>query len=409
MNYEEKIRYHCQLVVEYKDVDAIYSKKNIEIVTKLFFEILHSSSKIPFSLFSDVVQTILKHGTQQFELTKEQQLLIQAPNSNHEFNNLFQVMLDSYPESISLIVLIILWFKKSTEFFRTEDSKRLFFDCLEKALNGHNKVLAIECCLVLLKFFSNDSDITEELHLTVIALLAAMGVNELVRAYHQKTILSQSQESGKLRQYNVLLSYNNDRNSEAIEKLWSELTIESFPKQLRKNIERLYALNLARMKRNNDAKEILEQLADEYINEKNTKEYLKIHCDIVSIIPNDNVEKFATYLLTIEQLFEQSNSKEYLLTLYAKKHEYAKLHNKYEAIALAKSFLLASSIQSYEFLEEVSYQLSELAKKRKKNDQALEFLTVSTNAKTAVFENRLVSEQQKNTAEKLIIEYFGII
>lgn len=409
MNFEEKIRYHCYLVVEYKDVDSTYSKKNLEIVAKLFFEMLQSSLNISFSLFSVVVETILTHRTQQIELTKQQQMLIQAPKSSKEFNGVFQLILDAYPQSVSIISLIIQWFKTTPEIFNSDDSKHLFFDCLEKALNGQNKVLALESSLVLLKFFTNDNDTTEELHLSVIALLAALGSNELVRGYHQKTLHSQTQESEKLRKYNVLLTYYIDRNSEAVEQMWNELNIDSFPEQLRKNIQRLYALNLAQLKRNNEAKEILEQLADEYINEKNTKEYLKIHCDIVSIIPNDNVENFATYLNTIEQLFEQSHSKEYLLTLYAKKHEYAKLQNKYEAIALAKSFLLASSIQSYELLEEISFQLSELAKKQKKVDQAIEFLTISNNAKTVVFESRLASEQQKNTAEKLVIEYFGVI
>lgn len=409
MNFEEKIRYHCQLVVEYNEVDAIYSQKNIEIVIKLFLEILQSSSNIPFSLFSEVVQTLLKRSTHQFKFTKQQQLLIQAPVSNEEYIRLFQLMLDTHPQSGSLFSLIVHWFKTNPEKFSTDESKRLFYDCLEKSLNSQNKIHALECSLLLLKYFTNDNETTEELHLSVIALVVSMGANELVRAYHHKTLHFQTNESENLRQYNILLSYFNDRNTQAIEQLWSQLSLDSFPQKLRKNIQRLYALNLARLKRNNEAKEILEQLAEDYNNEKNTKQYLKIHCDIVSIIPNENVERFANYLSSIEQLFEQSHSTEYLLTVYAKKHEYAKLQNKYEAIALAKSYLLASSIQSYELLEEVSYQLSELAKKQKKVDQAIEFLTISNNAKTVVFESRLEMEQQKNTAEKLVLEYFGAI
>ena len=410
MNLEEKIRHHCNLVVEYKDVDAIFSYKNAELVSNYFVELLNSNkSSIDFSLFFQVVHTILQYSSQPFHLTKQQYLFIQLPKSSEEFHQFFQLLLQSFPRSYAIVYVAFYWFKQSPDLYINEESKRLFFTCFEQSIASQHKLIALESNLLLLKYFDNDSESTEELHLSVIALLASMGANEYVRGYHNKTLNSQSHESESLRTYNVMLSYFNDRNSEAIDNLWNELSIEGYPPNLRRNIQRLYALNLARLKKNNEAKEILEQLANEYINENNTKEYLKIHSDIVSIIPNDNVEKFATYLNTIEELFEKSHSKEYVLIVYAKKHEYAKLQNKYEAISLAKSFLLASSMQSFEFLEEVSLQLSELAKKRKKTDQALEFLTISTNAKTAVFEKRLASEQQKNSAERLVIEYFGAL
>lgn len=410
MNLEEKIRHHCHLVVEYKDVDATFSQKNAELVVNYFFELLNSNQSIvDFQLFFQVIQTILENHSHPFELSKQQRSLIQQPKNNEEFTSFFHLILQSFPRSNSLIHCIFFWFKHSPHLYGNDESKRMFFSSFEQFLGGNDKLHALESCLILLKYFENDSDTTEELQLSVIAILVAMGANEFVRDYHQKTIHFQTDESQKFRNYNLLLSYFNEKNSYAFTKLWNDISFESYPQELQKNIRRLYALTLARQKKNNEAKEMLEQLANEYINEKNSKEYLKIHCDIVSIIPNDNVKKFATYLDTIEQLFEQSHSKEYLLTLYAKKHEYAKLQNKYEATALAKSFLLASTMQSYDFLEEVSLQLSELAKKRKKPDQALEFLTISTNAKTSVFENRLATEQLKNTAERLVIEYFGAI
>jgi hypothetical protein len=410
MNLEEKIRHHCHLVVEYKDVDAIFSQKNGELVVNYFFELLNSrQSLVDFQLFFQVVQTILENSSQPFELSKQQLSLIQQPKNNEEFTSFFHLILQLFPRSNSLINCIFFWFKHSPHLYSNDESKRMFFSYFEQCLGGKDKLLALESCLILLKYFENDSETTEELNLSVIAILVAFGANEFVRDYHHKTIHFQTDESQKFRNYNFLLSYFNEKNSDAVTKSWNDISFESYPQELQKNIRRLYALTLARQKKNNEAKEMLEQLANEYIYEKNTKEYLKIHCDIVSIIPNDNVEKFATYLDTIEQLFEQSLSKEYLLTLYAKKHEYAKLQNKYEATALAKSFLLASTMQSYDFLEEVSLQLSELSKKRKKTDQALEFLTISTNAKTAVFENRLAIEQRKNTAERLVIEYFGAI
>jgi len=410
MNLGDKIRHHCHLVVEYKDVDAVFSQKNAELVVNYFFELLNSNqSLIDFQLFFQVVQTVLENSSQPFELSKKQILLIQQPKNDDEFISFFHLLLQFFPRSNSFISAAFYWFKHSPHLYINEDSKRMFFSYFEQSLGGNDKLHSLESCLILLKYFENDSETTEELHLSVIAILVAVGANELVRDFHQKTIHFQTYESQKFRNYNLMLSYFNEKNLEAVTKIWNDISLESIPQELQKNIQRLYALTLARQKKNNEAKEILEQLANEYINEKNTKEYLKIHCDIVSIIPNDNVEKFANYLNTIEQLFEQSHSKEYLLTLYAKKHEYAKLQNKYEATALAKSFLLATSMQSFEFLEEVSFQLSELAKKRKKTDQALEFLTISTNAKTAVFEKRLATEQRKNAAERLVIEYLGVI
>lgn len=410
MILEEKIRHHCNLVVEYKDVDAIFSLKNAELVLKYFFEYLSTSSTpVNFSLYFDVAQTFLELNIKLLELTKQQILLLQPPQNSHDFCNYFRKILDSLPLSEHLFNTVFYWFKSSASQYINSDCKELFSLLIEKSIQHHNKIITLETSLILLKYFELGNYEQEELHLTVIAVLVSIGANDFVRSYHQKTIHSQTAESKHLRQYNLLLSYFNDRNIEEVEKLRNEMDGEYLQAPLRNNYKRIIALHLARLQKNNEAKEILEELANEYVNEKNTKEYLKIHSDIVSIIPNDSVEKFANYLNTIEHVFEQSQSKDYLLIVYAKKHEYAKLQNKYEAISLAKSFLLATSIDSYEFLEEVSFQLSELAKKRKKVDQAIEFLTISTNAKTAVFESRLVAEKQKNIAERLVIEYFGAI
>lgn len=408
MNLEEKIRYHCQLVVEYKDVDDIFSQKNIEIVHKHFYELLHHPhSTIPFSLFCEVGFTLLEHSLQPFIIAKQDFKSIELPFSEDEFFDFFTFIISHIPRSERLLHCLLYVGKYRNFQTPNEQYKELLHESLALCLNNSLKLLALEIALLLKTSFDNDPTTNEELNTTIIAILASMGANEFVRNYHNRFLAEQTNESKPLRHYNLFLTYFNENNHQQVNTLWDEVSFDTISENLRRNYQRLFALHLARNQQNNEAKEMLEQLANTWIQEKNSKEFLKIHNDIVSIIPNENVEKFSEYLTTVENIFEQSLSKEYLLTVYAKKHEYAKLLNKYEAGSLAKSYLLATSTNAYSILEEVAFQLSELAKKRKKTNEALEFLTVSMNAKNSVFEEILQVEKNKNEAEKLVLEYIG--
>lgn len=407
MNLEEKIRYHCQLVVEYNDVDNTFSQRNIEIIEKQFNELLqHPNSIVSFSLIQEVATTMLAHSLQAITIPKINFHSIEIP-SNDELLEFLNFIISYFPRSEDLLHLFLFMGKNSFMFKSKEQFKEKLFQCLSISLENARKQLALEIALLLKTSFVNDPNTNEELNTTIIAILASTGANEFARNYHNRFLREQTKESRPIRKYNLFLTYFNENNHQQVKALWDEVRFDTITENVRRNYQRLYALHLARNKQNNEAKDLLEQLATEWIEEKNTKEYLKIHNDIVSIIPNENVEKFSEYLTTVENIFEQSLSKEYLLTVYAKKHEYAKLLNKYEAISLAKSYLLATETKAHSILEEVAFQLSELAKKRKKTEEALEFLTVSLNAKNSVFEEILRAEKNKNEAEKLVLEYIG--
>jgi hypothetical protein len=408
MNLEEKIRYHCQLVVEYKDVDTTFSQRNIEIIENQFNELLQlPNSTVSFSLMHEVATTILSNSLQAVSVPKTNFHSIEIPKNDDEFFDFLTFIISYFPRSEDLLHLFLFMGKNRTILKSNGNYKEQLFQCLNLCLENSRKQLALEIALVLKTTFDGDFKEKEELNTTIIAILASLGANEFARNYHKRFETEQTNESKPLRQYNLFLTYFNENNHQQVKAFWQEVKFDTISENVRRNYQRLYALHLARNQQNNEAKELLEQLANIWIEEKNTKEYLKIHNDIVSIIPNENVEKFSEYLTTIENIFEQSHSKEYLLTVYAKKHEYAKLLNKYEAISLAKSYLLATATNAYSILEEVAFQLSELAKKRKKTEEALEFLTVSLNAKNSVFEEILRAEKNKNEAEKLVLEYIG--
>ncbi len=407
MEHDERIVYHCKLVVEYKDVDAIFSLKNLELVRKLFFEQISSQQNIPYTLFYVVFSTVVLNSKETLSLSKQDSTLIEPPSTYEEFESLISLINDYSEHSVGLFQFIVKILKQRMFTENLAEQKELIYTNLSLFLKLQDSLSALECAVILKTFFHNSDIENEELNTTILALLIACGANELVKTFHQYSQKDSTIDTIPIRMYNVFLSLYNLRKSEEIEKLYSELESESYPRTIQKYIDRIYALHLSKIEKNNEAKIILEQLAQNWFEEKNTKEYLKIHNDIVSIVPNESVETFSEYIQTIEHLFENAHSKEYLLNVYAKKHEYAKLHKKYEAISLAKAFLLASSIKKYSFLEDVAFQLSELSKKRKKTVEALDFLSISLEAKTKVYEVNLVDEKRKSTAEKLILQYLG--